>query len=118
MDKQTLANGLGWFSIGLGLTELIAAEPLTEKLGLPIKPSTLRLFGLREIAAGVAILTQDKKAPGVWSRVAGDVLDLAVLGSAATSATNENRGMAAFALANVAAISALDVACGEGLRAS
>jgi hypothetical protein len=34
MNARKLANGLGWFSIGLGLMELIGAEKLAPRIGL------------------------------------------------------------------------------------
>jgi hypothetical protein len=39
-----------------------------------------RLYGLREIGVGVAILAQPTSSAWLWARVAGDVLDLATLG--------------------------------------
>ena len=44
----------------------------------------LRVLGVREIMHGVNILSHRDPAPGVWSRVAGDVLDGVLLGVAAT----------------------------------
>ena len=34
MRTRKIANGLGWFSIALGLTEIIGAKPLSRALGL------------------------------------------------------------------------------------
>jgi uncharacterized membrane protein len=56
------------------------------------------------------IFTQEKPVEGVWSRVAGDALDLASLGVAATS-PEAKLGRVAFATANVLAVTALDVMC-------
>jgi hypothetical protein len=42
----------------------------------------IRAYGLREIAAGIGILAAIRRAPWVWSRVAGDAMDLATLGGA------------------------------------
>jgi hypothetical protein len=75
----------------------------------------LRLFGVREIASGIGLLTQERKGPWIWARVAGDALDLATLGSAALSSRNPKRGNAALAIASVAPIVALDVAAGRRL---
>ncbi len=113
MTTRKFANGLGWFSLGLGVTEVLAAEPLARALG--IKSSALvRVFGAREIAAGLGILLRDRKAAGVWSRIAGDGLDLAVLGWALRP-SNRQRGNAALALAAVAPVVALDLLCGARL---
>lgn len=40
---------------------------------------TLRLFGLREIATGLGVLSRPRAAGWMWARVAGDALDLALL---------------------------------------
>jgi uncharacterized membrane protein len=110
-SAKKLAKGLGWFSIGLGLAELLAPRAIANISGVSNKHTGLiRLYGLREIAAGVTIFAQEKPTEGVWSRVAGDALDLASLGYAATS-PNTKKGRLAFATANVLAVTALDVIC-------
>jgi uncharacterized membrane protein len=74
----------------------------------------LRLFGLREVASGVGILTQHRPTPWMWGRVGGDALDLACLGAALTS--DEARpGRIAAAMAAVAGVTALDVLCSQQL---
>jgi uncharacterized membrane protein len=72
-------------------------------------------MGLREIAHGVAIFAQGRRpAAAVWSRVAGDALDLAALAAAAAS-PDSDKGRVAFATANVLAVTALDVLCAQQL---
>jgi uncharacterized membrane protein len=63
--------------------------------------------GVRELAAGVGILSRRNPAPWLWGRVVGDVVDLAVL---ATGMRPENpaRGRAAVSFAAVAGVLALD----------
>jgi hypothetical protein len=85
------ARGLGWASIGIGLAELLGAKQVEELLGIDDNPDcrgTLRALGVREICHGVSILAEEKPteqlATSVWGRVAGDVLDSALLGLAAT----------------------------------
>ena len=86
VDEEQLARGLGWFSIGLGLAELLAPRGIARVAGLRGNTGSIRLFGLREIASGIAIFTQGRRPAGaVWSRVAGDALDLACLGAAFAS---------------------------------
>lgn len=113
---RALANGLGWFSIALGLTEIVAARPLSRLLGIPY-PRLVRLFGVREIAAGIGLLARSKKGPWIWARIAGDVLDAAVLG-AALSPRNPKRRNAALAIAAVSPVIAADVFCGKELGVS
>ena len=80
---ERLAKGLGWFSIGLGLAEVIAPKSLARLVGSEGNHTLLiRLMGLREITAGVGILTNRKPTGWMWARVAGDALDLTCLGLA------------------------------------
>lgn len=74
---QTVAAGLGFFSIGLGLAELIAPRLVRQAMGLRCPANVVRLYGAREIATGVGLLLAWKRAPWVWARVAGDALDIA-----------------------------------------
>jgi uncharacterized membrane protein len=115
-SAERLARGLGWFSIGLGLAEFLTPRAVAKIAGVEGKHTGLiRLFGLREIASGVAIFAQGRRpAAAVWSRVAGDALDLAALGGALASPTSK-KGRTAFAAANVLAVTALDVICARQL---
>lgn len=114
-NAKRLAHGLGWFSIGLGLTELLAPKAIAKISGVSNKHTGLiRLYGLREIAAGVMIFSQKEPAAGLWSRVAGDAMDLASLGMGFTS-PDANRGRVAFATANVLAVTALDLIAAKQL---
>jgi uncharacterized membrane protein len=114
-SAKRLARGLGWFSLGLGFTELLAPKAIAKISGVSnAHTGLIRLYGLREIAAGVTIFSQKRPAGGVWSRVAGDALDLASLGKAFTS-PHANRGRVAFATANVLAVTALDLIAAKQL---
>jgi uncharacterized membrane protein len=116
IGAERLARGLGWFSIGLGLTELLAPRLVAKLCGGQGKHTGLiRLYGLREIASGFMIFSQGRKpANAVWSRVAGDALDLATLGVAAVSPRTHKAGVL-FGTANVLAVTALDVLCAQEL---
>jgi uncharacterized membrane protein len=117
VDEEQLARGLGWFSIGLGLAELLAPRGIARVAGVRGNTGLIRLLGLREIAHGIAIFTQGRRpAKAVWSRVVGDALDLACLGAAYASPTSD-KGRLTFATANVLAVSALDVLCAQQLSA-
>ena len=114
-SAKRLARGLGWFSVGLGLTELLAPRAIAKISGVSnAHTGLIRLYGLRELASGIAIFSQEKPTEAVWSRVAGDALDLASLGAAFTS-PNAKRGRVAFATANVLAVTALDLICAKQL---
>jgi uncharacterized membrane protein len=114
---HSLARALGWFSIGLGLTEVLLPRKLGRAIGVGEEHATLLpLMGLREIAAGIGVLAAADPTTGVRARVAGDVLDLALLGTALASPDNE-RGRVAAATAAVIGVTALDVFCAAQLPA-
>ena len=115
-DGRTLARALGWFSIGLGILELVAPRRITEFLGVDDRHATLvRYFGMREIGSGVAILAQRDPVAGVWSRVAGDMVDLAALGGALRD-EDAHPGRVLGAMAVVAGVTALDAKCAQQLH--
>jgi uncharacterized membrane protein len=70
--------------------------------------NVMRVVGAREIASGVAILAQAKPTPGLWLRVGGDVMDLALLRSAMESPRAHRNRVTAATLA-VLGITAADV---------
>jgi hypothetical protein len=89
MDRRSperFANALGLFSIGLGLSEVAATNSLANMIGLAdARPRLLKVLGLREIANGLAILAAPLKPQWMWSRVAGDAVDLSLLALALAS---------------------------------
>ncbi len=117
MIEIQVARGLGWFSIGLGVAEVVGGKTIGGALGLKGRSGLLRAFGLREIAAGVAILAMKSPKAGVWARVAGDTLDLVALGSGFTE-DNPERENLGVAIGTVAAITAVDLWCALKLSSS
>lgn len=111
-----VARGLGLFSIGLGLAEVLMPRAIARGLGIPDKSSWVHAFGWREIFAGVALLALPKPRLAVYKRVGGDVVDLAVLASA-LGPGNPRRATAIAAFAAVAGIAAVDIACARALKA-
>ena len=109
-----LARGLGWFSIGLGLAELVLPRTLARATGLAGREPLLQAYGLREIATGVAILATDDPAPWLWGRVAGDALDLATLGTGLDE-DNERRPGTIASIAAVAGVALVDALCARAL---
>jgi hypothetical protein len=110
-----LTRNLGWFSIGLGMVELLAPRRLTRVLGMEGMETVVRCFGARELASGLVSLSTEKKI-GIWSRVAGDLLDVATL-VPALGPYNRKRGNAKLALAMVLGVTALDVIAARGVAA-
>lgn len=113
MKQQDLARALGWFSIGLGVAELLAPRKLEKAIGVRKRHTGLtRSYGLRELTAGIGLLTADEKklSPWMWSRVAGDVLDIASLGSGFASDRNDKKKLT-FATAAVLGVTVADILC-------
>ena len=113
----SLARALGWFSIGLGLAELAAPDSIARMVGMPVRARNrhlLRAFGAREVASGIGILANPADARGMWSRVAGDAMDLAFVGSALRS-TEADRKRVLTALGALGSVAALDLYCASSL---
>jgi len=113
-----MARALGWFSIGLGVAEVVAPRHVGRLIGLAdtgARRPLLQAFGLREIASGAGILGGGRQAGWLWSRVVGDALDLAMLGRA-RSERGADRARLASATAAVAGVTALDLAASESAR--
>jgi hypothetical protein len=111
-----VARGLGWFSIALGLTELVAPGKLARTLGLEGHERLLQAYGGREIGAGMWALS-DTPAPAIWGRGAGDLVDLATLAYGLRGADGEQRRNAWIALGAVAGITAVDLLTAASLTA-
>lgn len=82
------------FSIGLGLTQVLAPGTIADLIGISDDDpnrNMLRspLYGMRELAAGAGILTQSNPARWLWGRVAGDLMDLGSLAAACKSDHND-----------------------------
>ncbi|KQR69406.1 hypothetical protein [Rhizobium sp. Leaf341] len=110
-----LTRGLGWFSLGLGLFQLVAPHRITRALGVRGSEHVVRAYGAREIASGMLTLSTDKRA-GLASRVAGDGLDIVTL-LALLSHGNPRRQTAKAALAMVVGIAALDLLAASAVSA-
>lgn len=113
---EKMARGLGWFSLGLGLAQILAPRKLGRAIGVGDHPVLMRLLGLRELASGVSILTKPDPAAAVNARVAGDLMDLTLLGASLT--TGGQPGRLLVATAAVAGVAALDVRCARQLKDS
>ncbi|HEU4632090.1 MAG TPA: SRPBCC family protein [Gemmatimonadaceae bacterium] len=112
-----LADAIGWFSVGLGLAQLVVPDRVARLVGVETGTrgrAVMRTLGARELASGIGILTASSPGPWLWARVAGDVTDLALLGNVATEEQARRRRTAAAAAA-VLGIAALDAVTGERL---
>lgn len=113
--SDKLAKSLGWFSIGLGLAELLAPGRITRALGMEGQENVVRAYGVREIASGLLTLSTERKA-GLWSRVVGDGLDLATL-LPALRESNAKRDNVAVAMTMVMGIALVDLASAQAVTA-
>jgi uncharacterized membrane protein len=108
IDARTLADGLGWFSVGFGTAAILAPRSVGTLSGASHGSRNLtRTVGVRELATGIGILSQRNPAPWLWFRVVGDLMDLAMLATAMRPG-NPGRGRAAVSLSAVAGLLALD----------
>jgi uncharacterized membrane protein len=117
---RDLARTLGWFSVGLGLAQLVAPRGVNRIAGLDddAKNRALqRMVGVRELIAGVGILMNPRPSPWLWARVAGDVMDATVL-TAALATRDEDRERLTGALAAVLGVAAADLAAAMQLTAA
>jgi uncharacterized membrane protein len=116
-DAERIARGLGWLSIGLGLAQITAPRRVARMIGVDddeANRNTMFAIGVRELASGVGILTRERPVGPIWTRVGGDVMDLALLGRALRSDYGRRNRVAA-ATAAVAGITILDILAGQRL---
>jgi uncharacterized membrane protein len=105
---NALVKGLGVASLGLGLTEVLVPRRVAALAGVDETSRSrpvIRALGLRECGHAAALLLGPNKL--VWTRVAGDVLDVGVLlaGVAKRPPGRRGRGtVSALALAGIGAV--------------
>lgn len=110
-----LARALGWFSIGLGVAQMLAPRRMTRALGMRGQEGLMRAYGAREVASGVLALSVDPSV-GLRSRMVGDAVDAATL-IAALRPGNPKRDNVMLALAMVAGVTMLDILADQALKA-
>lgn len=109
--EERTGSALGWLSIALGVTALLAPRAVSRAAGMSEQNLLLRAVGARELVSGIGLLTQRSRTPWLWSRVLGDAMDVALIGSSALGPRVDGRRSRAWgALAVVGAISAVDLA--------
>jgi threonine dehydrogenase-like Zn-dependent dehydrogenase len=106
-----IAAGLGWFSLGLGAAQLLAPGALNRLAGIhddAAARAAQRLVGVREVGAFAAIMAgRPRPVLALWSRVGGDLIDLALLGRA-WEHKRESAPRLALTIGNIAAVTGLD----------
>jgi hypothetical protein len=100
---DSLGRALGWFSLGLGVLEVLAPRRITRALGVEGSEALVRAYG-----ASAMLTLSTEKTTGLWARVAGDGLDVVSLAAAYTS-RNPKRENVSLAIVAVLGVAALDV---------
>ncbi len=102
VDEHKLARGIGWLSVGVGLT-LVAAPKLTVRaFGMGNRPNLGRFLGVRDLVVGAGLLSQSENlAPWLQARAISDAVDATLfLAGAASGAFPRGRAMFGFAVAS------------------
>lgn len=105
-----LVRALAGASFGLGLAELAAPRKVAEVAGVDdtrLSRRVIRALGARECGHGAALLAGSDKL--VWTRVAGDVLDVALLLAAVAARGRGRRRRGAISAALLGGIGAVDL---------
>lgn len=122
MTTATLVKALAGASFGLGLSELLAPGKVARIAGVTdngVSRRVIRALGVRECGHGAALLAGPDSL--VWTRVAGDVLDVGLLlaGVAGRGRGGRRRGMvSALALAGIGGLDLYAALRSTGNRAS
>ena len=108
-----LGRALGWLSLGLGLTELLAPGKVTRTIGMQGGEKLVRAYGAREIGAGILSLSAERQV-GLWSRVAGDAVDIATV-MPALRRSNPRRHYASLALVVLVGVALIDLVAAQAV---
>ncbi|WP_282285494.1 SRPBCC family protein [Micromonospora sp. WMMD998] len=93
-EVQRRGRGLGWMSLGLGVTQLAAPDTVRRISGVDdfaTSRAVVQLVGARELVHAAGLLTSRRKGIWAWTRVLGDAMDLAALGIAIAHRSGRRR---------------------------
>jgi uncharacterized membrane protein len=116
--QDPMARGLGVFSFALGIPQTLMPGRVNRMIGVKDDAKSrmlMRAVGVRELAAGVGIFSDRRPTQWVWARVAGDTMDLALLGSALR---NRSRSQTRTLAATGAVVGAFAADVIDGVRLS
>lgn len=105
------ADALGWASVALGAPMILAPRRLLDTIGIDPggrATATVAAVGIRELMATVQVNAMRHRRIGMWARVAGDGLDLTLLGLAFTRRRRDTARLLG-ATGLVAAIAGVDL---------
>ncbi|GAA4568623.1 SRPBCC family protein [Planotetraspora kaengkrachanensis] len=106
-----LAHVLGWASLTLGAMQLAAPRAVARISGVDDSPAArvaIPLAGSRQLLHAATLLHGRDHAPGLWSRLAGDAVDVTSLTGALVGRTGTRRRRIAAVTAGVIAVTAVD----------
>lgn len=117
INFDSVGHTLVLASLGLGLLEILLPRRVQKMVGVRRGDHTglIRMLGAREITSGLLTYSFDPPHRGMWARVLGDALDLALL-SRVFTLRRASKGRAAAATAFIAGITAVDVLTAVQLR--
>lgn len=114
MKSDRLLRTYGWVSLGIGLTGLAFPTGLCRVLGVSRRHTrAVRVFGLRKLARSLGLLLQPHRREWAWARVAGDAIDLTLLGGT-FRLPRANKGWLGAITAAVAGVTLVDLATVAG----
>lgn len=113
---QRASKALGWFSVALGVTQIVKPELVATMSGFDDRGgrAVIRFTGFRELITGLGILRRPREARWLWVRFAGDVIDLAYLGY--KLGTSQSRLRLSGSIASVLALTAIDGMVAQNLE--
>ena len=112
-----LARALGWFSLGLGVPQLTMPGELNQFIGV-VDDATARrwqrIVGAREVLAAAGLFSGRGHAGWLWARVAGDGMDIVLLGRTLIDGRSTSPLRTERALTAVVGITAVDLLAAVG----
>jgi len=109
-NTSLLVRGLGLASAGMGVPMLLQTDEVAERVGVDDSKSSrsvIQAVGVRELVAALLLLTGPKRS--VWFRVAGDAVDLALLGQAMADRSGDRERKVRAATAAVVGLTVVDL---------
>jgi uncharacterized membrane protein len=109
-STSRLVRGLGLASAALGVPMLARTDDVAELVGVDNSASSrplIQAVGARELVAALLLLAGPSRS--VWFRVAGDAMDLTLLGQALVDRSGERERRVRAATAAVAGLTLLDL---------
>ncbi|HSH58698.1 MAG TPA: SRPBCC family protein [Acidimicrobiales bacterium] len=109
--EDRLAKALGWFSIALGVPQLIAPGYVNRLIGVNDSRRNrwvMRAVGVRELGGAAGILDRPRPSGFLFARVVGDAMDLLMLQSTLRR-KGKSHGRVVAAAAAVVGVAVLDV---------